>query len=153
MNFTQKETDLLKDLKSHEKLCIEKYTKGEQCAKDPQLKNLFTELKTVEQQHLDTLTQIENGTVPQMQTNSPSPLNDLVFTATYGLNEDTNKQNDCYLCSDSLSTEKHVSGMYNTSIFEFKDTNVRDVLNHIQKEEQEHGKKIYEYMACNSMYN
>ena len=29
---------------------------------------------------------------------------------------------------------KYVSGTYDTAIFEFKDTQVRDVLNHIQKE-------------------
>ncbi|MEG2144480.1 MAG: spore coat protein, partial [Oscillospiraceae bacterium] len=42
---------------------------------------------------------------------------------------------------------------YDTSIFEFKNKNVRDTLNHIQKEEQEHGEKIYGFMAQNGMYN
>ena len=51
-----------------------------------------------------------------------------------------------------LSTEKHVSATYNTSIFEFSDSGVRSVLNHIQKEEQEHGDKIYKFMAVNGMY-
>ena len=37
--------------------------------------------------------------------------------------------------------------------FEFTENNIRDVLNHIQKEEQEHGKAIYDYMAQNGMYN
>ena len=32
------------------------------------------------------------------------------------------------------------------------DKNVRQVLNHIQKEEQEHGEKIYNYMASHGMY-
>ena len=64
-----------------------------------------------------------------------------------------NKQNDAYLCSDALTTEKYVSSDYNISIFEFTENNIRDVLNHIQKEEQEHGKAIYDYMAQNGMYN
>ena len=38
--------------------------------------------------------------------------------------------------SDVLMTEKYISGTYDTVIFEFRDTNTRDVLNHIQKEEQ-----------------
>jgi len=38
------------------------------------------------------------------------------------------------------------------AVFEFSDTAVRDALNHIQKEEQEHGDKIYKYMAQNGMY-
>ena len=62
-------------------------------------------------------------------------------------------QDDKILCTDLLSTEKYVSSTYNTAIFEFRDENVRNVLNHIQKEEQEHGKKIYDYMASHGMYN
>jgi len=62
------------------------------------------------------------------------------------------KQKDAYLCSDALSTEKHVSSTYNTCIFEFSDSNVRNVLNHIQKEEQQHGDQIYKYMSANGMY-
>lgn len=62
-------------------------------------------------------------------------------------------QEDKILCTDLLSTEKYVSSTYNTAIFEFRDENVRNVLNHIQKEEQEHGKKIYDYMASHGMYN
>ncbi|MDO4732875.1 MAG: spore coat protein, partial [Bacillota bacterium] len=61
--------------------------------------------------------------------------------------------NDSYLCSDALSTEKHVSAAYNTCIFEFRDQNVRNALNHLQKEEQQHGKMVYDYMSANGMYN
>ena len=50
-------------------------------------------------------------------------------------------------------TEKYVSAAYNTAIFEFKDTNVRDVLNHIQKEEQKHGEAIFQYMNSKGLYN
>ena len=52
-----------------------------------------------------------------------------------------------------VASEKHISSSYNTSVFEFTNTEVRDALNHIQKEEQEHGKQIYDYMSANSMYN
>ena len=45
-------------------------------------------------------------------------------------------EGDKLLCQDALSTEKYVSSTYNTSIFEFRDKNIRQVLNHIQKEEQ-----------------
>lgn len=50
-------------------------------------------------------------------------------------------------------TEKYVSGAYDTAIFEFKDTEVRDVLNHIQKEEQKHEEAIFKYMESKGMYN
>ena len=63
------------------------------------------------------------------------------------------KQQDAFLCTDLLSNEKYVSSSYDTSIFEFRDSSIRSALNHIQKEEQEHGKMIYDYMAQNGMYN
>ncbi|MDD2573267.1 MAG: spore coat protein, partial [Firmicutes bacterium] len=47
----------------------------------------------------------------------------------------------------------YVSGTYDTAIFEFKDSQVRDVLNHIQKEEQKHGEAIFKYMESKGMYN
>jgi len=62
-------------------------------------------------------------------------------------------QGDKALCMDMLSTEKHVSATYDTAIFECSNTNIRQVLNHIQKEEQEHGEQIFNYMQSNGMYN
>lgn len=62
-------------------------------------------------------------------------------------------QADAVLCNDMLMTEKYVSDTYNTAIFEFMDSNVRQVLNHIQKEEQQHGEGIFNYMKNNGMYN
>ena len=137
LQLTQKETTLLSDLKSQEKLCVEKYTKYSSSALDPQLKELFTSIANVEQQHLNTLTQIESGTIPQSNGSSQSVKSN--FTENYGLGDTPDKQADCYLCSDLLADEKHVSNLYNTCIFEFKETALRDTLNHIQKEEQEHG--------------
>ena len=145
MQLTQKETSLLKDLKGQEKLCVEKYTKYSSLALDPQLKELFTAIANTEQQHLNTLTQIENGNAPTSSDGSGQTVK-TAFSSTYGMGDTPDKQSDCYLCSDLLADEKHVSGLYNTSIFEFSDTTLRDTLNHIQKEEQEHGKAIYDYM-------
>lgn len=139
-------------MQTAEKLCIEKYSKHSACAVDPQLKTLFSQLAQNEQQHLDTLSQIQSGTVPTMQSGGSSSQGQTSFTATYGPGENKDKLNDSYLCTDLLSAEKHVSSIYNTSIFEFTDANARNALNHIQKEEQEHGKKIYDYMATNGMY-
>ncbi len=94
-----------------------------------------------------------SGTVPSMPAgggNQPQ----MNFTPVYNtMPSDPNKQKDSYLCTDLLSTEKHVSSVYNTAIFEFKDTGIRDVLNHIQKEEQRHGEQIYNYMSQNGMYS
>ncbi len=150
MQLTQKETDLLKDLKGQEKLCVDKYTKHSSCAVDGQLKALFDQIAKVEQQHLDTITQIESGRVPQPGGGTQQQPQ---FSATYAVAESPDKQSDSYLCSDVLATEKHASHLYDTCIFEFSDEGVRNVLGHIQKEEQTHGKMIYDYMKTNSMYS
>lgn len=150
MQLTQKEKDLLKDLKGEEKLCIEKYTEYAQRAKDPQLKELFNKICDTERQHLQTITEMEQGVKPQ--TLSTSSNVQTTFNATYsGDTED--KRNDAFLCTDMLGQEKHVSSVYNTGVFEFKDRNMREALNHIQKEEQQHGEEIYNYMSTNSMYS
>ena len=157
MVLTQKETMLIDDLKTYEKLCIEKYTKASQCACDMNLKTVFDQLKMLEQEHLKTLEQIQNGTVPNVnaqggqQAKAKPGANDQAAYPT-GCN-DANKQNDQFLCQDLLSGEKHVSNVYDTCIFEFKNADVRNVLNHIQKEEQEHGQIIFDYMSKNGMYN
>ncbi len=161
MTLTQKETTLLQELISYEEHCIEKYAEYEKSALDTQLKNLFAQLGQIEKQHLNTLNQILSGTVPNVGGSGGSSgsggggsQNQASATPTYTpINNDTNKQKDKYLCFDQLSTEKHVSGTYDTCIFEFKDMGIRNVLNHIQKEEQEHGQKIYSYMEQNGMYN
>ena len=150
MNLNQKEMNLIKELKGQEKLCVDKYNKHAQCAVDPQLKGLFQMLAGQEQQHFDTLTQLEGGTVPQIN-NEQKPLP--TFTANYSTAENPDKANDAYLCTDLLSTEKHASSLYDTCVFEFRDEGMRNVLDHIQKEEHQHGKMIYDYMSANSMYN
>lgn len=153
MQLTQKETTLLKDLKEQEQICVEKYKKYSSEANDQQLKNLFTQIGQTEQTHLDTINQILNGTVPEMQAGGNQKPK-LSFTPTYTAGDSSpNKQKDSYLCTDLLSTEKHVSSTYNTCIFEFENTKIRDSLNHIQKEEQQHGEQLYNYMNQNGMYN
>lgn len=150
MQLTQKESALIKDLKGQEQLCIDKYNKYSNEAKDKQLSSLFGEIASVEQGHLDTLTQIESGTVPTIQTGGPQGMT--VFASTYNTTPTPEKSADEYLCRDTLAMEKHVSSVYDTSIFEFCNKELRDLLNHIQKEEQEHGKKLFDYMSTNAMY-
>ena len=153
ITFSQKETMLLNDLKNHEVLCIEKYTAYAKQAQDPPLKQLFSTYASQEQQHLNTLNQIASGQVPNMasqgqgqQQQQPVP------NVPPGINVGMVNQNDAALCNDVLMAEKYVSGAYNTAIFEFRDTNVRSTLNHIQKEEQQHGEGIFNYMQQKGMY-
>lgn len=151
VNLSQKETTLLKDLKGQEKLCEEKYKKSAETASDPQLKQLFNDLAAVEHHHHEMLSQIENGTVP---TNIQAPsVNGAPFSQTYGMGSEPTKDKDMYLCSDLLTTEKHVSSLYNTCVFEFGQHELRQVLNQIQTDEQKHGEQIYKYMQANNMYS
>lgn len=160
-NLTQKEQDLLKDLKDQEQLCIDKYTKHTGAACDPQLKNLFSQLAQVERQHYNTIEQIEQGQTPSQQGGGQQGGNSQskpTFSEAYSMADAQDQQNQCfktdsYLCTDLLTGEKSVSHLYDTCIFEFKDENIRNTLNHIQKEEQEHGKMIYDYMTANNMYS
>lgn len=149
--LNQKETTLLKDLQSQEQLCIDKYSRYENQANNAKLKGLMNKIGQQEQTHLNTINQILNGQVPPVpQAKSPEqPPNE---TAQYMTNS-AEFANDKYICTDALGTEKHVSSTYNTCIFEFADVNIRANLNHIQKEEQEHGEMIYNYMSQNGMYN
>ena len=151
MNLTQKETTLLQDLKSQEQICVEKYDKYSQMAHDPELKNLFSKLKENEQKHFDTINQILQGTEVSMPAQSPSAVMAKLECKMSTCNE-VEKKSDGYLCKDALSMEKHVSGVYNTGIFEFRSPIMRDTLAHIQKEEQNHGEMLYSYMSCNNMY-
>lgn len=170
LNLTQKEQLLLQDQKKHEELCIQKYQSYAEQAQDPQLQQLFNSLKQQEQQHLNSVNQILSGQIPNMQQNQmqqpQQPQNqeqqlqqqqNPMFLSGQGQMQGAmtamgNKQ-DADLCNDMLLTEKYISGTYDTAIFECTNSQVRQALNHIQKEEQQHGEKIFNYMRNNGMYN
>lgn len=140
MTFTQKETTLLKDMKSQEELCVEKYGQYAAMACDSELKTLFTNIRATEQKHLTTI----NGYLGETSPLQSAPLPESAPAA--------NSSNDKLLCQDMLTMEKHVSSVYDTCIFEFADPTVRQELNHIQSDEQKHGEQIYQYMSKHGMY-
>ena len=155
--LTQKETSLLQDQQNHEKVCIQKYQAYAQQATDPQLKQLLSNFASQEQTHLATITQMLNGQVPTMsaQQSQQTQQNSAQSSTQSSQSQQggTNSQSDNALCNDMLMTEKFVSGAYDTAIFEFKDPAIRQTLNHIQKEEQEHGQGLFQYMQSKGMYN
>jgi len=55
---------LLEDQKTHEQVCIDKYTNYADQTQSPQLKNLFQDYAAQEQQHLDSINQLLNGQLP-----------------------------------------------------------------------------------------
>ncbi|NLU24265.1 MAG: hypothetical protein GXW99_06035 [Clostridiales bacterium] len=143
MQLTEKETLLVKDLIAAEKLSIEKYAIGSSEAKGGGLKNLFSEVRAVEQAHLETLQAIQAGQSPTGSGNAPQPQ----VPASVAYSDEQEKKADQYLCQDALSSEKQISGMYETSVFEFAQPELRKALNKMQSEEQAHGEFFYAYMS------
>ncbi len=77
----------------------------------------------------------------------------------YGSNQnDTQKQrnenqlNDQAILHDMLMTEKHISSTYDISVLESSRTNIRQALQHIQQEEQQHADEIYQAMQKRGWY-
>ena len=146
--LTQKEQMLLKDQLSHEKICIEKYGNYAEQAKDPQLKQMFNQYGSHEQQHYNTVNQLLQG--QQAGQGMGQKGQQLTGQKPHA---GMTMQDDAMLCNDMLMTEKYISGTYDTAIFESVDPNIRQALQHIQKEEQQHGEGIFNYMQQHGMYN
>lgn len=178
ITLTTKEKLLLQDQKKHEEQCIIKYANYENLAVDPQLKAVFRTNGQKEKEHLDTINQLLSGKVPSMNSgqaggnqqqsgqSGQGGMSSMSTSSGMQASQQSSQQNmtvqqtgskafqvsDKDLCTDMLMTEKYVSGTYDTTIFEFRDASVRDVLNHIQKEEQKHGEAIFKYMESKGMY-
>ena len=158
VTLSTKEQFLLQDQKSHEEQCILKYDNYANLAVDSQLKTIFRNNAQKEREHLQTINQLLNGQVPSMAGQSSAN-----SQQQYGQEQTQQeaidnsgvlgfKASDKDMCIDMLNTEKYVSSTYDTTIFECKSAQVRDVLNHIQKEEQKHGEAIFSYMQSKGMY-
>jgi spore coat protein CotF len=170
IQLTTKERYLLEDAKTHEEECILKYGNYAKLASDEQLKSVFRSNGQKEKEHLQTINELLSGKVPSMSggqsgsqggSQSQSAGQQSGTSATSQQQSQSSQANtssnsfqasDKDMCIDMLNTEKYVSGTYNTAIFEFKDASVRDVLNHIQTEEQKHGEAIFAYMQSKGMY-
>jgi len=151
LQLTQKEKTLLEDHKTHEKICIQKYANYAKQAKDPQLKQLFNQYSAQEQQHYNTIDQLLQGQQPTISGNQDlqQQTQQMQSQPQAGM---TN-QHDAAFCTDMLMTEKFISNSYDTAIFESANSPVRQALQHIQKEEQQHGEGLFNYMQQNGMYN
>lgn len=151
MILTEKETSILKDLQTQEKVCMEHYNLCASTAKDSGLKDLFTQIAKDEQEHYQSLGKVINGEVPSVSP-AASKADSYHPTAAYdSTSNQGDKQHDALLCSDSIGNEKMVSADYNTSLFKFGSGEIRKLLNHIQTEEQEHAEMIYKYKQQNGM--
>lgn len=151
MVLKEKEITVIQDLQTQEKSCIEKYSKYAQQAKDPELKKLFETLSSKEQEHYNSLQQVLDGNVPDVDCNSTEGAN-YNPTPTYDASTDSeDKKSDCFLATDCIGTEKLVSSEYNSDVFVFGNSKIRKLLADIQIEEQNHAEMLWKYKTANGM--
>ncbi len=163
--LSQKEKMLLGDLKKEEELCVIKYQNYAQQAKDSQLSQLFNKLAGEEQKHYDTVNQLlqSGGQAQASQSGGQSGQGGSQQKTSAQMAQPASAQmnlsqgapgnnSDKYLLQDMLSTEKYVSSAYDTSVFESGNTNIRQALQHIQQDEQNHGEQLFQYMNSHGMY-
>lgn len=150
IKLSQKERMLLEDGKKQEELCIKKYRGYANQVQDMQLKNLLMEIAQEEQHHYNMIDDMLQGKSPNMSHSGMKVQASQNNNNVQGISIDTNDQ---VLLEDLLSTEKYVSGFYDTTVFEAADPTVRQAVQHIQKDEQSHGEKLFNYMNQNGMYD
>ncbi len=151
MMLKEKEKAAIEDLQSQEKICIEKYGKYAEQAKDPVLKDLFRKLQQKEQEHYSSLGQVLNGMVPDSNCNDSDGAN-YEPSATYDASSNSeDKQMDSFLATDCIGTEKLVSSEYNSDVFLFTNSKLRKLLADIQIEEQNHAEMLWKYKMANCM--
>ena len=150
-NLSEKELAVIKDLQTQEKNCVEKYKRYEQQAKDPVLKELFANLQKKEQEHYDTLGKVLKGEMIECDCNDSDGKNYQPKATYTAMSSPEDKENDCFLATDCIGTEKLVSGEYNTNVFCFAQAWLRKLLADIQVEEQNHAEMLYKYKTANQM--
>ncbi len=151
INLTEKEKFIIEDLKSQEKLCIQKYEFYEEMAYDPELTALFSRIKEQEKKHLQSLTDVLNGKVAEVDTNDSSGETYMPQKAYHENSNKLEKDHDSFLCTDAITMEKYVSSAYNFDLFQFGDAKLRKLLNDIETEEQNHAEMLYKYKKANLM--
>lgn len=151
MILSQKETSVIQDLQTQEQSCIDKYHKYSGEAKDPVLKELFSNLEKEEKRHYEALGQMLTGTVPGSDCNDCQG-KEYSPKATYSvMGESEDKKQDCFLATDCIGTEKMVSGEYNSKVFSFANPDIRKLLADHQIEEQNHAEMLFKYKTVNGM--
>lgn len=151
MILTEKEKAFIMDLQTQENSCIKKYQKYAAQAKDPELKELFNCIAKKEQKHYDSLAQVLNGKVPECDCNDNEGC-EYTPKATYSSRtKSEDMENDCFLATDCIASEKLTSSEYNCNVFNFGESAIRKLLADIQIEEQNHAEMLYKYKTVNGM--
>jgi spore coat protein CotF len=161
--LSQKERMLLEDLKKEEDLCVIKYQNYAQQSQDSQLSQLFNKIAGEEQNHFDTVNQLlqsggQSQSGQQGQGGSKGggqggqKQGQQQAAGQISLSQSGSGGSDKYMLHDMLSTEKYVASAYNTGVFESSQSNIRQALQQIQQDEQNHGEQLFQYMSSHGMY-
>lgn len=182
MQLTQKERMYLTDAKHHEELCIAKYNHYTEAVSDPELKQIFGHAGHQKANHLHAVEQLLQGRVPQMgatgqsrpttgqhtmssppcsgQSGSvPQRLSNTSGTGSLGMVASHTQYtgqgglSEEQICNDLLTTEKAVSDLYDSAVFESSNEEIRQTLNHIQREGQDHAFTVFQFMQKKGWYN
>lgn len=149
MKLNEKETQLLTELKNQEDICIKKYDFYAQNAKSDDLVRLFNQLKGREEVHKEMITKMLDGKVPELKSKAPVAVE--YEPTEYKKYDKASREFDNFLCTDSIATEKYVATDYNNDLFYFVSTDLRNLLNAIMTDEQNHAEMIYKYKSANKM--
>ena len=151
INLTEKERFIIQDLKSQEKLCIQKYAFYMEMAYDSELSDLFAKIKQSEEKHLASLNDVLNGNVAEADVNDDAAANYMPKKEYHATSSKAEKDHDSFLATDAITMEKYVSGAYNFDLFQFANNKLRKLLADIEVEEQNHAEMLYKYKKANAM--
>ena len=151
INLTEKEKYIIEDLKSQEKLCIQKYAFYEQMAYDPELRKLFKNIKEKEEKHLQSLNDVMSGNIKDADVNDYAAQNYHPKVDFHKNSSQEEIDHDSFLATDAITMEKYVSSAYNFDLFQFKNNKLRRLLADIEVEEQNHAEMLYKYKVANAM--
>ena len=151
INLTEKEKYIIEDLKSQEKLCIQKYAFYEEMAYDPELAELFAQIRESEEKHYNSLNAVLNGNVMDSDVNDDNGAKYMPQMQYHQNSNNAEKEHDSFLCTDAITMEKYVSGAYNFDLFQFGNSKLRKLLADIEVEEQNHAEMLYKYKKANLM--
>jgi len=140
---------------------VSKYQNYAQQSQDSKLSQLFNKIAGEEQNHYNTVNQLlQNGGQGQpgqsggqgQSSQSGSQMSQASGQINLSQKGSGSSGSDKYMLHDMLSTEKYVASAYNTGVFESAQPNVRQALQQIQQDEQNHGEQLYQYMSSHGMY-
>lgn len=125
---------------------IKRYDFCENKTPDPRLKALIAMLREQDEEHYKMLAQLEQDIIPMVERNERE--NHLKVPEGKGKGTTI----DARYCTDLFEGEKSLSSEIDQAIFKIRDSAVRNVLNYIQKQQQEHGRLLGQYMDEELMY-